>query len=220
MNGSSPVSHFSRRVGEIADRRDRGTRPAACPCRAHISRPNVPRYRASDQYSKASGSPDTPSKPPARPISPSRPSCSAKPSVDRLLRRRLAGLVIDDREAAVGKPVDPVGPAVDGDPGERRFAADLRLERPPPLGLVARAPAPRSSRSPPAGAAPTARAASGGSPRPAASCSARGAQPVGIAIVVQQPFLEHLVNRVRPSTARVWSASTGSRAASFRIALA
>ena len=32
--------------------------------------------------------------------------------LDRFLRRRLAGLVVDDREPAVGKAVDPVDPAV------------------------------------------------------------------------------------------------------------
>ena len=40
--------------------------------------------------------------PPARPISPSRPSWSAKPSSTAFCDRRLAGLVVDDREAAVG----------------------------------------------------------------------------------------------------------------------
>ena len=98
--------------------------------------------------------------------------------VNRLLRRRLAGLVIDDCDAAVGKAVDAVDAALDDHTGDRRLAADLRLQRSRPVAWFVCSSL-RSSRSLPAAAAPTAPAASGGSPRPASSASAPAASFAG-----------------------------------------
>ena len=71
----------------------------------------------------------------------------------------------------------------------------LGLQRPPALGAVGALLLARPSGSPRAAAAATTRAASGGSPR--SSSKARGArhQLVGVALVLGQPLLEHLVDR-------------------------
>ena len=128
--------------------------------------------------------------------------------LDRLLGRRLAGLVIDDCEPAVGKPVDPVGPAVHGHAGD---AASPRLRPAADAALApgCSAPARQSSRSPRAVAAPTAREASGGLLSPASRRSARARSLSGLQWSCSQPFLNALWTACL-STRAVWSASTGS----------
>ena len=157
------------------------------------------------------------SKPPARPIRPSRPSCSAKPSSPPFAWR-LPGLVIDDREAALSQPVDPVGPAVDHDAGR----APSRRRPPPRAG----AGPPPGSRAPCSAIQSIASSSRGAHKR--AQHRVNGivlqqplgprSQLVGIAIVLLLPFLAAPRERRSPSTRAVWSSSTGSTLRSFRIA--
>ena len=53
---------------------------------------------------------------------PEQPELEREAGIHRFLRRRLAGLVIDDRQPAVGQAVDAVGLAVDNDRGDLGLA--------------------------------------------------------------------------------------------------
>ena len=127
---------FARRVGEMVAAWARN-RPAASPCPGDISACRTCRVLRQRPIFERLGSPVMPSKPPAR-RSGRAGRAGARSPVDRLLRGRLAGLVVDDRQAAVGEPVDAVGPAMEVTPASIGLAVDLGRERPPALGLFAR----------------------------------------------------------------------------------
>ena len=173
----------------------------------------------SDQYSNASGRRATPSNPPARPIRPRRPSCSAKPRSTAFCDGGCARLVIDDREPAVGQPVDPVDAALDHDSRQRRLAFDFGRQGPPArrlvLALHSRDPVDRfeQPRRPQRAQHRVNGFVSQAAARPAPAACQDRSRPA--AAIPRTPC-----GRRSPFHRAVWSASTGSSARSLRIACA
>ena len=126
---------------------------------------------------------------------PEQPELEREAGIDRFLRRRLAGLVVDDRQPAVGQPVDAVGFAVENDAGDLGLAADLGLRA--AGGLRAIGSRSCSSIQLIASISRGAHSARsiGWMVSPASSARRARQQRVGRAIVLRQPILEHLVDR-------------------------